>query len=81
MTVVIQFTWDRESEKEQHKQGTGHQAESKMLTHSKCLSVANVSTCICLLYMSNLPDIKKSDDLLNAREHKASTTQVHHSHR
>lgn len=63
MTVVIQLTWDRESEKDQHMQGTGHQAESKMLTYSKCFTVANVSTCICLLYISNLPDIKKSDDL------------------
>lgn len=79
MTVVIQFTLDREKEKDQHMQGTGHQAESKILTHSKCLRAAIVSTCICLLYMSNLPDIKKSYDLLNTLKHKASTTQIHRS--
>ena len=78
--MTVQFTWDRESEKDQHMQGTGHQPESKMLTHSKRLRVANVSTCICLLYMSNRPDIKRSDDLLNTLKHKASATQIHHSH-
>lgn len=62
--------------KYQPMQGNGHWAESKMLTHSKCLRVEYLYLLIAHVHMS---DFKIHDDLLNTLIKQTQTQGIHTS--